>query len=814
MSFNHPYDPYDIQLQLMQSVYDALSRGKKLCIVESPTGTGKTLSLICSVLTWLRDNKADLLMGKDGEGQEDEDEDEDEDEPDWVDQSYVGSVLSDQIQLTQDYEAYLEQLRKKKIIVRDQEIRDTKRRRLHRVEVKIDNNRNDVEDEFLPQEYYSDDEEQDTNGVTLGREVKAMLDKLNGVANNEEDEFDIDRLNPIKVYFASRTHSQLRQFASQLRLPVFPPSLPNVKNESIKHLALGSRKQLCINPQVNRLKSTDAINDACKELQQKVKNGKDGKNGCKFKQNINNQVEREFRDRSFTSIHDIEDLAALGQALDICPYYASRYSLTSAEIITLPYQFLLFQSTRESLGLDLKNSVVVIDEAHNLIDTVNAIHSSEISLQELQSVKTGLTNYLNKFKSRLGPGNRVNLMKLIKLVDVLIIFTKQNYKKPGQVIDPNEILTDNADTLNIHKINKYIKVSKISYKIQSYMQSLEEDQETSSPGQPLLFKIASFITCLTYPAQEGKFFFEKGPSIKYMLLQPDKCFQSILEDSRCVVLAGGTMQPVSDVLENLFPTINENQLVNFSCDHVIPDDNLGTYVLQEPQIELTFEKREQPQVLRQMGEFYLRLSKSVPLTGGIVGFFPSYQYLQFVIDHWKKTGLWSQLIKLRKLNYETKGGKDPLPEYTEAVDKGEGAMLFAVVGGKLSEGINFQDNLCRAIVMTGLPFPNVFSGEMIIKRSHLENKILQKGGTKQEAMSATKTFFETICLKAVNQSVGRAIRHANDYANIYLLDRRYGNPHIQEKLSHWVNKRLQPQSDLNSIMDSTTRFFANKKEVG
>lgn len=801
MSFNHPYAPYDIQLHLMQSVYDALSQDKKLCIVESPTGTGKTLSLICSVLTWLRDNKADLLMGKDQKEQED-----DEDEPDWVDQSYVGSVLSDQIQLSQDYEAYLEELRNKKFIVRDQEVRDTKRRRLHRVEVKIDNNRNDVSDEFLPQEYYSDDEEHGTNGVTLGREVKAMLAKLNGVANNEENGFDVDRLNPIKIYFASRTHSQLRQFASQLRLPVFPPSLPSVKSESIKHLALGSRKQLCINPRINRLTSTDAINDACKDLLQS------DKGGCNFKQNINNQLQKEFRDRSFTSIHDIEDLAILGQALDICPYYASRGSLTSAEIITLPYQFLLLQSTRESLGIDLKNSVVVIDEAHNLIDTVNAIHSSEVSLQDLQSVRIGLTNYLNKFKSRLGPGNRVNLTKLIKLMDVLIVFTKQNYKKPGQVIDPVEILTDNTDTLNIHKINKYIKVSKISYKIQSYMQSLEKDQETIAPGQPLLFKIASFITCLTYPAQEGRFFFEKGPCIKYMLLQPDKCFQSILEDSRCVVLAGGTMQPISDVLENLFPTVNENQLVNFSCDHVIPDNNLGTYVLQEPLIELTFEKREQPQVLRQVGEFYLRLSKSVPLTGGIVGFFPSYQYLQFVIDHWKKTGLWSQLTRLRKINYETKGGRDPLPEYTEAVDNGKGAMLFAVVGGKLSEGINFQDNLCRAIVMTGLPFPNVFSGEMMVKRSHLENKILHKGGTRQEAINSTKTFFETICLKAVNQSVGRAIRHANDYANIYLLDKRYANPHIQDKLSHWISKRLQPQSDLNSIMNSTLRFFEDKKE--
>ena len=60
--FHHPFQPYDIQVQLMQFVYDALDSNKKVCIVESPTGTGKTLSLICSTVTWLRENKAAILV--------------------------------------------------------------------------------------------------------------------------------------------------------------------------------------------------------------------------------------------------------------------------------------------------------------------------------------------------------------------------------------------------------------------------------------------------------------------------------------------------------------------------------------------------------------------------------------------------------------------------------------------------------------------------------------------------------------------------------------------------------------------------------
>jgi len=55
-NFHHPYQPYDIQKDFMVDLYDCIEQGK-VGIFESPTGTGKSLSLICGSLTWLRDNK-------------------------------------------------------------------------------------------------------------------------------------------------------------------------------------------------------------------------------------------------------------------------------------------------------------------------------------------------------------------------------------------------------------------------------------------------------------------------------------------------------------------------------------------------------------------------------------------------------------------------------------------------------------------------------------------------------------------------------------------------------------------------------------
>ena len=45
----------------------------------------------------------------------------------------------------------------------------------------------------------------------------------------------------------------------------------------------------------------------------------------------------------------------------------------------LPYHTLLHAPTREAVGVKVKDSVIIIDEAHNLMDTISSIHSAEIT---------------------------------------------------------------------------------------------------------------------------------------------------------------------------------------------------------------------------------------------------------------------------------------------------------------------------------------------------------------------------------------------------------------------------------------------------
>ena len=49
------------------------------------------------------------------------------------------------------------------------------------------------------------------------------------------------------------------------------------------------------------------------------------------------------------------------------------------QLVVLPYQMLLHAAARQAAGIRLQGQVVVIDEAHNLIDTITGIHSVEVS---------------------------------------------------------------------------------------------------------------------------------------------------------------------------------------------------------------------------------------------------------------------------------------------------------------------------------------------------------------------------------------------------------------------------------------------------
>jgi chromosome transmission fidelity protein 1 len=153
----------------------------------------------------------------------------------------------------------------------------SKRRKLNEIPSK-DGKSNDTQDdkqedsEFLIGEYKSDDEaaagsddsdddaiEKDKSkktkkklAVYLGGDLREDPDKV------EEEEQTILRVR--KIFYCSRTHSQLSQFAEEVKRSFW--------GKDIRMITLGSRKTLCINPKVSSLPTQNQINDKCLDMVQ------------------------------------------------------------------------------------------------------------------------------------------------------------------------------------------------------------------------------------------------------------------------------------------------------------------------------------------------------------------------------------------------------------------------------------------------------------------------------------------------------------------------------------------------------------------
>lgn len=213
-----------------------------------------------------------------------------------------------------------------------------------------------------------------------------------------------------------------------------------------------------------------------------------------------------------------------------------------------------------------------------------------------------------------------------------------------------------------------------------------------------------------------------------------------------------------------------------------------------------------------------------------MAFFPSYDYLSQVISVWQKpiangngqTTL-SMIERKKKVLYESRDSATTtdslLQEYTQAVESGSGSLLLSIVGGKLSEGINFSDRLGRGVLIIGLPFPNIRSAVWQAKIKYIEEKTYKQvtgseSERKNSASAAGRDFYENSCMRAVNQCIGRAIRHVNDYAAIVMIDRRYDTPRVQGKLPGWIRGSLvssSPARPAQATVQRLSKFFANKK---
>ena len=145
----------------------------------------------------------------------------------------------------------------------------------------------------------------------------------------------------------------------------------------------------------------------------------------------------------------------------------------------------------------------------------------------------------------------------------------------------------------------------------------------------------------------------------------------------------------------------------------------------------------------------------------------------------------------------------------ECMDR-SGAVFMAVFKGKMAEGIDFPDQLCRAVFIVGIPFAPINDLSLKEKKMHLN--VIQLCDKRGCQLSGDE-WYKIQAYRAVNQAIGRVIRHIHDYGMIVFMDTRFGSQYNLDYISKWVKDRTRVLTDGGMLAGYVSQFFKDNQSV-
>lgn len=904
VKINFPCKAYPSQLAMMNSIIRGLNNGQH-CLLESPTGSGKSLALLCSALAW---QQAQFVKEQDaGTGLADCKKPEvvtpcqcachsrnaqstfntRASKPPTVDLTGEGtsaqpttplskggkgdqhkkpslsSRLSEKLQASltngekdDDFKSDRKRIR---TLGTDQKF--SKRRCLEKGVIYIDDDDEETENLERPVPGAQSWTMELNNGARADScqsqlqccspvscslcpctNLKAGQKMAEKSKENETDKDGSGKKKIPKIFFGTRTHKQITQIARELKRTLY---------STVPMTILSSRDHTCVHPEVvphaNR-------NERCKEFLE-AKNGR----SCRYYHNVH-----KMRDQSTLQwVHglhqawDIEELVRLGGKLRSCAYYAARELMQEACIVFCPYNYLLDPLIRESMEINLKEQIVVLDEAHNIEDCAResasfTLNQAQLLLarDEIDGMVThnirrdqhrpllafccSLANWVQESCSGLEEREYESSCKVWTGAEVLGIF-----RGLGITADTFPLLQKNLAAVlekeeRVGLVNgreETVQVPTISSNTQSMLKSLfmvleflfRQNCRFADDYRVALQQSYMWTTQQDLPDAQG--FFARPHrrrqsnrtktlvhTLSFWCLNPAVAFSDLSSTVRSIVLTSGTLSPMGSFSSELGIKFS----IQLEANHVINKSQVWVGTVgagpQGRKLCATFQHAETFAFQDEVGALLLKVCHTV--SRGVLCFLPSYKMLDKLRDRWMNTGLWDKLEEHKTVITEPRGGgkgdfDQLLQTYYEAIrgtaangENRDGALLVAVCRGKVSEGLDFTDDNARAVVTIGIPFPNIKDLQVELKMKyndkHAKSRGLLPGGR----------WYEIQAYRALNQALGRCIRHRNDWGALILVDDRFRtNPNKYiTGLSKWVRQLVRHHDTFTGAMQSLESF--------
>jgi len=895
LNINFPYEPYGIQKAMLSKIAVTLTN-KEHSLIESPTGTGKTLVLLCASLAWQlesKNNREPLVSARFKKKLAQDRLEMLRNRPCSCGRRPNGSEL-DELKEAKGKTKTLKNgmrddidLNKLGVQSTDPIVEEGKSPYFAKKfqSDKLDKRPNKNQDpDFITID--SDDEEpivkkvkqdpQDPDITIIDDDIQAIkpLSDLKNLATKDntdlsqgmckncraieiEDAF-LEEMGEFgtkvkvgkvpRIYYGTRTHKQITQVVRELKKTKY--------KRDLRMCILSSRDRTCVNDEVVDLPNR---NDKCQELVKNKSSSNSKKDSssetCRFYKESNSMIVdfEAIYDEFKKEAWDIEDAVSFGKANCLCPYYGLRSMQEQADITFCPYNYLLDPNIRKALNINLHNAVIIFDEAHNIEDICRDSASFIINTSQiddiLASINIASQHYLQGSTVRDAYDFFRNLFTDIKAFLVKFEFDDRDTTRDGDCLSRH--IMPHLDMLNaLERMNIGLKSLAT---IKEHLRSLRgEDEESGEKARSnsddakdaaLNANELQSITQLTNTldfmfGRNAKFSADfrmiiskhlervkpanfRGANrlsngdvhmfqLSLMCMNPGVAFEKIHDSAWSVIVASGTLAPI----ESLKTELGCNFAQVFEGSHVIGEDRIFAAILSQGpnriDLNCAYNNSLKLEFQDEVGIIVRDVCKAVP--NGVLVFFPSYDRMENLYQRWFAKGYMTDIEKSGKKvfreqkSYTAAKFEQELGKYHKNA-KGKGALLFAVFRGKVSEGIDFSDAAARAVITIGIPYPNVKEITVNLKREYNDNARKMK-----PHLMVGSEWYAAQAFRALNQALGRCIRHKSDWGAILMIDSRLKQGTSMNNISKWIRRVVMTPQDYPRLKESLQDFVARLSE--
>jgi DNA excision repair protein ERCC-2 len=285
----------------------------------------------------------------------------------------------------------------------------------------------------------------------------------------------------VKLVYCSRTVPEIEKAVGELkRLVEFYKKQTNQPDLKFIGLSLSSRKNLCINTDVNKSHQNKEVDAKCMSMTASFVREKAKKDKAIKTCNFYEKFDMEGHDKLIPSgVYNLDDLKEIGNRYGWCPYFLARYTIQHANVVIYSYHYLLDPKIAEIVSKNLpKQSVIVFDEAHN-IDNV-CIDSMSLSLNKrlLQRCGENLDNintHIKKLKEHDQERLKNEYTRLVEGLKEAQVARETDFALANPIL-PRDVLEE-AVPGNIRKaehfvifMKRFLEYVKIRLKVQHKVQ--------------------------------------------------------------------------------------------------------------------------------------------------------------------------------------------------------------------------------------------------------------------------------------------------------------------------------------------------------